>query len=385
MKKAVLIALRSLVRLSLCLALIPPLTLATEQQSTNTPLKIAFFSPGYEHSDNPTGQFWPESSRFAEAVANQLGVDLDIYYANRDYLKMQRQIAKTLRAQNRPDYFILVNERFALTPQIRDINQAGVPFFLAYNHLQKPNAETLLLPRRDYKNWIGSLVPDNRYAGYSLAKHLIRKIEPDKPKILVLAGDNVTSAAILREQGLNSVLENHPDAIVKERIVGNWGYAEPRAKIRGILHRHPDINLIWSANGPMALGAIEGISGSRSDQKSIAVGSINWDTEELTAIESDRLSVSFGGHFMSAGISLILLLDYHHGIDFKDDGGAYQQRQLFHPATFSTLSRYPIVQTRQWHQLDFLSLSKHHNPKRQKYDFGLESLFKLRTTPIPDL
>ncbi|MGH1373407.1 MAG: ABC transporter substrate-binding protein [Cellvibrionaceae bacterium] len=357
-------------------------SVAVEADTAEKPLKIAFFSPGYEQSQNPTGQFWPESSRFAQAVADQLQIKLDIYHANRDYLRMQRQIAEVLRGENPPDYLLLVNERFALSPQIRDINQAGVNFFLAYNHLQKPESDALLIPRRDYKHWVGSLVPDNRYAGYSLAKHLIDELQPMPPNVLVLAGDNLTSAAKLREQGLADALAETPNASIHERLIGNWGYAEPRAKIHGILRRHPNINMIWSANGPMALGALQGLNSSQLGWRPKAIGSINWDTEELAAVESGELAVSYGGHFMTAGISLILLTDHHNGIDFKEDGGTYQQRQLFYRATTSTLKRYPILKTRQWHQLAFLPLSKHHNPELRQYHFGLESLFRSSQNPL---
>ncbi len=288
------------------------------------PLRIAFFNPGHEQSNNPTGQFWPESSRFAKAVAQQLKIELDVYYANRNYHRMQRQIVDVLRRNNRPDYLLLVNERFALTPLIRDINKAGVDFFLAYNDLEKPSDQTAPAPRRDYKHWIGSLVPDNRYAGYALAEHLIEQMQPEPAHLLVLTGDKITSAARLREAGLKRAVDNYSNAKIHEQLVGNWGYALPRDKIRGLLLRHSGVNVIWSANGPMALGAIQGINSSTMVLPSITIGSINWDSEELVAIEADQLAVSFGGHFMTAGISLILLNDYHHGIDFEGDGGLYQ-------------------------------------------------------------
>lgn len=375
MKKAVFAVLSSLLKICLSVFALTTPAVATAQESRPaSALRIAFFSPGYQQSDNPTGQFWPESSRFAAAVATKLGIELDIHYADRNYLKMQQQVSELLRGNNRPDYLLLVNEQFALTPQIREINQSGVPFFLAYNHLQKPGSKSLLTPRTDYKNWIGSLIPDNRYAGYALAKHLIKQIQSKPPRILVLAANNITSSAVLREHGLALALQQHPSAQIRERIVGNWGFAEPRRKIAGILHRHPDINMIWSANGPMALGALEGLLASETHHSALTIGSINWDPEELAAIESGQLSVSFGGHFMTAGLSLILINDYHHGIDFKTDGGIYQQRRLFYPASAQVIKRHPVIKSRQWDQIEFRRMSKHRNPKLDKYDFRLESL-----------
>jgi ABC-type sugar transport system substrate-binding protein len=368
--------LRNCVYSFYCITALPDIVQAS------TDLHIAFFSPGHERSDNPTGQFWPESSKFANAVAVDLNIRLDTYYAQRNYLKMQQQIASVLRGKDKPDYLLLVNERFALTPQIRDINQSGIPFFLAYNHLQKQNtAAPILIPRQHYKNWIGSLVPDNHYAGAMLADTLIQSIAPSSAKILVLAGDNLTSAAKLREQGLRETLKKYPNAQILERLVGEWEYDTPRKRVLGAMRRHSAINVIWSANGAMALGALDALKDPAYEGKRPLIGSINWDPEEITAIKQNEIAVSIGGHFMTAGISLILLHDYHQGIDFKHDGGSYQQRRLFHSITAADLGPNAIIENRDWREIDFRGFSKYHNRQITRYDFSPNSLLKAIEKP----
>jgi len=338
------------------------------------PPHVVFFNPGFMHSDNPTGQFWPESTAFIQAVAEDLGVRLEIHHANRDALRMQRQIADVLGRPKRPDYLLLVNERFALSQQIRLINQAGIPFFSAYNHMTREGMPAAF-PRETYRNWIGALVPDNHFAGYELAERLIFELGPTPANILVLAGDNLTSAAKLRELGLREALKHHPNARIVDRIVGEWGYHLPRQKVAGLLRRHPEINVIWSANGAMARGALNAITTAnpRFDVHP-TIGSINWDSDEISMLQKRQLSTSIGGHFMTAGLSLVLIYDFHHGIDFQNDGGRYQRRRLFHGITAQDLQRYPILTSRHWQQLDFRRLSKHHSPRLDRYDFSIKSL-----------
>lgn len=336
---------------------------------------VVFFSPGFEHSNNPTGQFWPESTQFAQAVSEDLGVNLEVQHANRDYLRMQRQIAEVLRRAAPPDYLLLVNERFALSHQIRTINQAKVPFFLAYNHLQRESQE-LKTPRESYKYWLGALVPDNEYAGRQLTAHLVDKIAPRPASILVLAGDNLTAAAKLRETGLRNYLQNHPGAQITARINGEWGYSLPRQQVAGLLRRHPDINLIWSANGAMAIGALDAIKSMTDIPQRPAIGSINWDSEEIAQLKSGQLTVSIGGHFMTAGMSLVLVYDYHQGIDFADDGGLLQKRRLFSSMTPKQVHSYPMLSSRDWPKIDFKLLSKHHNKQLTRYNFNIKELIK---------
>ncbi|MAZ88121.1 MAG: hypothetical protein CL693_10780 [Cellvibrionaceae bacterium] len=342
--------------------------------SETEPPHVVFFNPGFMQSDNPTGQFWPESTSFIQAVAEDLGVTLEVQHANRDSLRMQRQIGEVLGRPKRPDYLLLVNERFALSQQFRLINQAGIPFFSAYNHVTREGMPAAF-PRETYRNWIGALVPDNHYAGYELAQRLISELEPTPAKFLILAGDNVTSAAKLRELGLQEALKHHSHARIVERIVGEWGYHLPRQKVAGLLRRHPEINVIWSANGAMARGALNAITTAnpKFDFHPI-IGSINWDSDEISMLQKRQLSTSIGGHFMTAGLSLVLIYDFHHGIDFQNDGGRYQRRRLFHGITVEDLQRYPILTSRHWRQLDFRRLSKHHSPHLDRYDFSINSL-----------
>lgn len=86
------------------------------------------------------------------------------------------------------------------------------------------------------------------------------------------------------------------------------------------IKRDSFINIVWAANDPMALGAVEAarLSGAIPGSN-FFVGGINWDEPALAAIKDGVLSVSVGGHFMTGGWELVMLYDYHHGRDFSGD------------------------------------------------------------------
>lgn len=343
-------------------------------QADHKTLHVVFISPGHASSDNPTGHFWPEASEFANAVAEDLGINLEILYGQRDSFRMQRLLKQVIERQEKPDYLLLVNERFALTPLFEELDSAKLPFFLAYNHHSKGTLEQQPKPRKHHKHWLGALLPDNEYAGFRLAELLIQANDSGPVNILAFQGDNVTSAAVLRARGLRLVLKQFPRARLVYSISGEWSYDIPHKHTAGLLRRYPQVNAIWAANGAMALGAINAMESIEANS-SLPVASINWDVTEIEALQQEKLYASVGGHFMTAGWSLILLHDYHHGLDFVFDGGAYQQRRLFDALTRENVQQYlPLLQRPDWRALNFKRLSKHYNSELERYRFSVMDL-----------
>ncbi len=100
-----------------------------------------------------------------------------------------------------------VNEKLAAGKIIAQADAKGVKVFNLLLDFYGDQAKTLGEPRGKYKNWIGGLVPDNRWAGYNLAKKLIEKAEEQgiaqkDVKLLPIAGDYATQATLLRNAGL---------------------------------------------------------------------------------------------------------------------------------------------------------------------------------------
>mgnify|MGYP001312420339 CR=1 FL=1 len=144
-----------------------------------------------------------------------------------------------------------------------------------------------------------------------------------------------------------------------------------------MLKRYPQIGVIWGANDPIALGAIEGaLEAGKISGKDIFFSGVNWDDLSLEKIKNAEMVTSLGGHFMTGAWALVFLYDHHHGKDFIDEGTQLQYK------IFAAIDSQNIDQflskfgDRNWGEIDFSKFSKVLNPNISRYDFNLEKLFK---------
>ena len=89
----------------LCLALMPAWCLA---------MSVVFINPGKKDEI-----FWLTAARSMEAAASDLGIQLEVIYAERNHLnalRFARQLAERPRHQ-RPDYLILSND-YGVGPEV---------------------------------------------------------------------------------------------------------------------------------------------------------------------------------------------------------------------------------------------------------------------------
>ena len=67
---------------------------------------VVFINPG------KTGEvFWDMVSEFMQQAGEQLSIDLSIYNAERDHIKMTKIAERVANAATPPQYMILVNEK----------------------------------------------------------------------------------------------------------------------------------------------------------------------------------------------------------------------------------------------------------------------------------
>ena len=341
------------------------------------PMRVVFVNPGISNPNDPTGGFWTSVSSFMKAAAEELNVDLEILYSERDHLRMQQQVREIARRKVRPDYLIVVNEKQAADEMVRIADAAGIKVFVMLNAFVGEQAKSMGVPRGKYKNWIGSLVPDNAYAGRLIAKTLIERAgkagsaQKGRLPILAISGDAVTPAALQRLAGLEQAVSEHKGAELLQTFNGEWRRDIARQQTRIALQRYPETVVVWGANDPIALGAIEGAKDEkRRPGKDIFIGGLNWDPPALAKIKEGELEVSVGGHFMVGGWALVLLHDFHHGKDFANEGPQLQHHifgVLDRNNVDAFLSRFG---DRDWRKVDFRRFSKVLNPRLRKYDFG---------------
>ena len=137
---------------SLCLSL--PLVAGAQAAS------VVFLNPGYSNET-----FWVSYSRFMQAAADDLGLQLRIQYSERRPELALTQAREVLEGRQRPDYLVLVNEQYIAPEIIRLSRDSGVKLFLVNNGLT-PNQVELIASHPDkYPPLLATLVGNDEQAG----------------------------------------------------------------------------------------------------------------------------------------------------------------------------------------------------------------------------
>lgn len=358
---------------------------ATKESSSSDRIRVTFINPGISDPNNPTGAFWLSVSAFMQASADSLGMDLEILYSERDHLKMQQQARDVAARASLPDYLIVVNEKQAADEMVKVADKAGIKVFVINNTFTGDQATAMGAAREKYPNWIGSLIPDNQMAGYQIAKGLIDEAiksgltsKDGKIHLVAIAGDYSTQASLERNAGLEKAIAEYPNVKLEQYFVGEWSKDKTKEQTKAALERYPETSVIWAANDPMALGALDAVvEAGKKPGKDILIGGLNWDSPALQQIKDGGMVTSMGGHFMTGGWALVLIYDYQHGKDFAVNGKADLRYTIFSVMNSQNVDSYLAeFGDKKWSKIDFTKFSKVLNPSLTDYNFGLEGVFQ---------
>ncbi|MBD1583089.1 ABC transporter substrate-binding protein [Pseudoalteromonas sp. S16_S37] len=312
-------------------------------------VKITFVNPGFSQ-DNPTGSFWLNVSAFMQAAADDLDVDLNIMYAERNHIQMKHVINSALTRKDH--YIILVDEKSAATQALLTSTQVHDKIIFLLN---KPTKQELIRLRARGFGILGSIVPDNYQAGRLLIQELENRVIKSKknPTIstLALLGESATDAAKLREQGLLSYSNRSYYLKLLERVNANWSEQEAYNITKGLLQRFNNTKIIWAANDAMATGAVRAAT-ELSMRQHILIGGINWDKDQHT-----RLDVSVGGHVTLGALAIIKIADFD--VDNKNYIGDLKL-PIFKAYKPKYESLYKAIHTKELGKIDFRYFSHTH-------------------------
>ncbi|GGU54603.1 sugar ABC transporter substrate-binding protein [Pseudomonas laurentiana] len=315
--------------LAKCLLLSLPLAAHAQTPS------VVFLNPGYSNET-----FWVSYSRFMQAAASDLGMQLRIEYSEREPARAMTLARQVLEGPQRPDYLVLVNEQYIAPEIIRLSRGSGVKLFLVNNGLT-PDQTRLIADSPDkYPQPIATLVTNDEEAGYRMLTALIAQVPPP-PKgqqidLLAFSGMKITPASQLRERGMRRALAEHPEVNLRQVVYGGWGRERAYEQATQLLQRYPNTRLVWSANDEMAFGAMQAFEeAGRKPGKDVCFSAVNSSPEALQARIDGRLSVLMGGHFSLGGWAMVLLHDDARGLPISRDGQHQYQvpvLQLIDPA-----------------------------------------------------
>lgn len=343
-------------------------------------LSVIFINPGKSEE-----VYWQTASRAMQAAAHDLEIKLSVYYAERDYgqnISIAKRIVALPETQ-RPDYVILTNE-YTIAPALLDLlNGAGIKTFMAFSGRdEKSDRFGMGGPRQRYRFWIGSLEPDAEAAGYLTARSLIAKGRKAKlPRIngklplLAIGGAGSTPTSINRSAGMLRAVAEAGDVTLLQEVYADWNQQRAEEQSTTLFRRYPQARLVWAGNDLMAFGAMDAWQkkGGKPGQDAFFSG-INTSAKAMAALQDGTLEALAGGHFMAGAWSLVMIYDYHKGMDFRSEGVALTRPMfhLFNPASATRyMQRYGGMD---FDTIDFRHYSKVLNPKLSRYNFDFKQL-----------
>jgi len=317
---------------------------------------------------------------FAQSSAKDLNIDLNIAYPDHnlnryEYYNFAKEI---FSVKPKPDFVIAVFFRTLSESLLKLSAQYDTPIFIVNTNIPTEDKLYVGQPREKYKGFLGLIAANEQQAGYQLAKYLLqasRVHNSNKPKhILAISGPHETTEAMERNKGMLKALEEDKDAELYQMFYTNWDADKAYFLTDKVVKRYKDIDIFWTASDGLALGVKKALVDNYYNED-VVVGGIDWTTSGINAVSDNYVNATVGGHFMNGGFSLVLLYDYFHGHDFKEELGTQINLNMSLLSKENVKGYSNAFSSNNWDAIDFKKYSKHINPTLNKYDFSLNSLF----------
>lgn len=359
------------------LLLIATMSLFAQAPEPTSP-KVAFLNP------NPPGNhFWDMVTDFMQAVAEDLNVELQVVHSKGNPYSYRKDGLELVEQLSKGDY--LITAYFSGSSSIKYIQQAnerGVKIFVINTGIPDEERPITGAPRGKLENWIGHMAPSDFQAGYELANILINKAAAlnkggdEGIRMLALGGGTDSIVPLQRQEGFRKRVAEQPHVRLDSLIDTAWTRPEAKITATELLNRNPDAHIIWTLSDPAALGVIDAAKDvGKKPGIDILTGGIDWSNDAISAVASGEMTATVGGHGFEGGWALLLIHDYHYGIDFTSDPGAVSVTKMRAITTDNVQTYIERLYKPDWSKIDFRLFSKKHNPALQKYDFSLENLF----------
>ena len=341
---------------------------------------VVFINPGKVDE-----AYWVAAAESMQKAADSLGMDLRTIYTHRNRLEpiaIAQQLA-SLPPKERPDYVVFSNEYNVASSVLRELDGSGIKVMMAFSGSQSQSSDPIGQPREIYKFWLGSLESNAEVAGYLTAKALIDAAKKKSPawrqqgklQMLAIAGDRSTPSSIARNKGMHKAIEESAGQVeLLQEVYGEWRTDKAQVQAEVLFKRYPQTQIVWSGNDLMAFGAMQALR-SKGGQpgKDVLFSGINTSREAFDKLRSGQLTALAGGHFLAGAWALVMLYDYHRGIDFLDEG-LEVKRPMFVLFDERSSAQFEKRFTDKGAKLDFRRYSKHLNPDVTAYDFDLAKL-----------
>lgn len=359
-------------------------------KSTDNEMNSTIFKPLYTfgfflelHEKHTTSAYL---HRFIRAVASDLNIDIVAYFAEGDRVLYHQQMTAALTGKDldkKVDGIIYMNIKKQDKRFLDTIEAHKTPAML---NICGIDYQKVGRPREIYRYLVGQVLQDEVQIGYDLAKSLIdealrRKLTAKDGKVhfFAIAGNSVDLAGVDRVKGLDKALSDYADKVVFHQRFhsGNWSADEARILVRTGLKRYPETTVIWGASDDICMGIVSAVKkAGKQSGRDILTGSVDGTLEIVKKVASGEVHCTYSGLFMHSGWATILLYDYLHGIDFREDSGVVvniASEGITRERAEQILS---LISDYDWERIDFTRFSKVHNRELQNYDFSWDAVLQ---------
>jgi ABC-type sugar transport system substrate-binding protein len=342
------------------------------------PLTIGFLSGG--DKDN---QFWNNMIGFAGAVAEDLNIDLIVEHSLQSTYTIKRNGLKLIDQLEPGTYFVTPYIGSVTADLLKAANDRDIKVFIINIDVLSAERESVGKPRAKFANWIAHSYADDVQAGYLAADAILAEFpataasnEQANVKMVGLTGPFTAQGSFDRNNGLKNRISQAKNAMLYEIQEADFQEESAKVRTKNLLAKYPSLNAIWTASDGMAMGAIDALKeAGKKPGKDVVVAGIDWTQRGLNAVKSGELVATVGGHFMEAGMALVLIYDHHHGKDFAEELGTVFETPMYTISKgnideyLTTVGMHP-----DWAKIDFKRFSKTYNKDLQKYDFSWQRI-----------
>lgn len=335
--------------------------------------RVTFINP-----DKPGNAFWDSVTTFMQAAADDLDIRLSVRYGMANRQLTTGEALDALATIPKPDYLIFIYQKGQGSRILQAAEHSQVQTFIINTEIPPEEQDAVGRPGAVFTKWIGHLAPDDFQVGHDLASLLIRFAQekfPDKPLEMVgFTGGRDSSAARLRNQGLEAAVKEFTGVKLRQVLVAEWDPDVAAEQAPRLFRRYPRASIVWAASDAMALAAADSLAQEGFQPgESVFFGGVDWTPAGIQAVDDNYLVATFGGHFMDGGWALVLLHDHFHGLSKAEAWSKLQSRLL--PVTSANADRYlTLFGGNNWDAIDFRRFSSRNRAADQSYDFGLEAV-----------
>jgi len=227
------------------------------------------------------------------AQAKETGVKLQYEDAQGDIGKQLSQIQNFVA--QKVDAMVVNPVDSSATPKMTKLaTAAGIP--LVYVN-REPYEKTL--PEKVV--YVGS---DEHVSGKLQGEEIARLLN-NKGNVAIMMGELSTQAAVLRTEGVQKVLAQHPDMKLVQKQTANWRRNEAIDLVNNWLVAGTKIDAIAANNDEMAIGAIIAVQQAGKDPKKMIIAGIDATRDALGEMEKGNLAVTVFQDAKSQGKAVV--------------------------------------------------------------------------------